>query len=83
MSSNASNSIKDTQGCLLLVQSWMSANKLKLKPDKTEFTVFRNKRQQAELAPFFPADIFGTRLLPADTVKNVVVKFDSCLNMLK
>ena len=53
--SNASNSIKDIQGCLSSVQSWMSANKLKLNPDKTEFIVFGNKRQQTELAPFFPS----------------------------
>ena len=51
----------------------MSANKLKLNPDKTEFIVFGNKRQQAELAPFFPADILGNRLVPADTVKNLGV----------
>ena len=81
--SNASNSIKDIQGCLSSVQSWMSANKLKLNPDKTEFIVFGNKRQQTELAPFFPADILGNRLVPADTVKNLGVKFDSCLNMSK
>ena len=81
--SNASNSIKDIQGCLSSVQSWISANKLKLSPDKTEFIVFGNKRQQAELAPFFPADILGNRLVPADTVKNLGVKFDSCLNMSK
>ena len=83
MPSNASNSIKDIQGCLSSVQSWMSANRLKLNPNKTEFIVFGNKRQQAELAPFFPADILGNRLVPADTVKNLGVKFDSCLNMSK
>ena len=33
--SNASNSIKDIQGCLTSIQSWMSANKLKLNSDKT------------------------------------------------
>ena len=30
-----------------------------------------------------PADILGNRLVPADTVKNLGVKFDSCLNMSK
>ena len=80
---NVSNSIKDIQGCLSSVHSWMSANKLKLNPDKTEFIVFGNKRQQTELAPFFPADILGNRRVPADTVKNLSVKFDSCLNMSK
>ena len=48
----------------------------KLNPDQTEFIVFGNKRQQAELASFFPTDILGDRLVPADTVKNLGVKFD-------
>ena len=61
----------------------LSANKLKLNPDKTEFIVFGSKRQQGDLAPFFPADILGNRLVPADIVKNLGVKFDSCLNMSK
>ena len=65
--------IKDIQGCLSSVQSWMAANKLKLNPDKTEFIVFGNKRQQAELPPFFPADIFVNRFVPADTVKTWVL----------
>ena len=81
--SNASHSIKNIQGCLSSIQSWMSANKLKLSPDKSEYIVFRNKRQQTELAPFFPANILGNRLVPADTVKNLGVKFDSCLNISK
>ena len=73
--SNVSNSIKDIQDCLSSVQSWMSANKLKLNPDKTviEFIVFGNKRQQAELPPFSPADILGKRLVPADKGKTWVL----------
>ena len=81
--SNASNSIKDIQGCSSSVQSWMSAYKMKLNPDKTELIFFGNKSQQAELAPFFPTDILGNRLVPAHTVKNLGVKFNSCLNMSK
>ena len=52
----------------------MSANKLKLNPDRTEFIVFRNKKQHAELASFFPTDFLGNNLVPAVTVKNVGVK---------
>ena len=80
---DASNSIKEVQKCLSSVQLWMSANKLKLNPDKTEFIVFGNKKQHAELASFFPTDILGNNLVPAVTVKNLGVKFDSCLNMSK
>ena len=43
MPNDASNSIKEVQKCLLSVQVWMSANKLKLNPDKAEFIVFGNK----------------------------------------
>ena len=59
----------------------MSANKLKLNPDKTELIVFENKKQHAELASFFPTDILGNNLVPSVTVKNLDVKFDLCLNM--
>ena len=41
--SNDSNSIKDKQNGLSSVQSWMSANKLKLSHAKTEFIVFGSK----------------------------------------
>ena len=74
---DASNSIKDIQGCSSSVQSRMCANKLKLHPDITEFIVCRNKRQLAELAQFYPANILDNRLVAADTVKNLEVKFDS------
>ena len=80
---NASNSIKDIEGCLSSVQSWMSVNKLQRNPDKTEFIAFGNKREQAKLALFFSADILGNSLVPVDTVKNLGVKLDSCLNMSK
>ena len=61
----------------------MSANKLKLNPDKTEFIVFRNKKQHAELVSFFYTDILGNNLVPAVIVKNLGVKFDLYLNMSK
>ena len=83
MPNDASNSIKEVQKCLSSVQLWMSANKLKLNPDKTEFIVLGNKKQRADLASFFPTDILGNNLVPAVTVKNWGVTFDSCLNMSK
>ena len=78
MPANASNSIKDVQGCLSSTQSWMSANKLKLNPDQTEFIVFGNKGQQAaSQLTFLAIDLY---LL---TVKNLGVKFYSCLSRSK
>ena len=77
--SNASNSIKDIQGCLSSVQSWMSANKLKLNPDKTEFIVFREQKQQAELALFFPADILAIDLYLLTQLKTWVLNLTHAL----
>ena len=37
--------MNDLQSCLASVQSWMSTNKLKLNPDKTEFLLIGNERQ--------------------------------------
>ena len=37
------------QSCLASVQSWMSTNKLKLNPDKTEFLLIRNERQRKNI----------------------------------
>ena len=36
------------QSCLASVQSWMSTNKLKLSPDKTEFLLIGNERQRSK-----------------------------------
>ena len=66
---------------LSCVQSWMSANKLKLNPDRTELIVFENKKQHAELASFLSTDIFGNKQSPPVIVKNLTVRFFSCLNM--
>ena len=78
---NASSTIEEIQECLSSVQDWMSANKLKLNPDKTEFIVFGNKAQRSALSSFFPIDILGNKLVPSDTVRNLGVKFDSSLDM--
>ena len=36
--------LNDLQSCLAPVQSWMSTNKLKVNPDKTEFLLIGNER---------------------------------------
>ena len=58
------------------IKEWMSASKLKLNPDKTEFIVFGSKRQKHTLKAYFPSKIFGSPLCPAESVKNLgVVQF--------
>ena len=55
----------------------MSANKLKLNPEKTEFILigFRNNRKQ--LLPYFPINILGNQVSPAQSVRNLGVVFNS------
>ena len=55
----------------------MSASKLKLNPDKTEFIVFGSKRQRDKLKGYFPSTILGSPLYLAEWVKNLCVWFDS------
>ena len=43
--------------CLIDVKEWMSACKLKLNPDKTEFIIFGSNNQRDRLKSHFPVDI--------------------------
>ena len=61
----------------------MSASKLKLNPDKTEFIVFGSKRQRDKLKAYFPSTILGSPLCPAEWVKNLGVWFDSDFSLSK
>ena len=56
---------------------WLSTNKLKLNPDKTEFIVFGSKSQCEKLNHSFPINILGNLLSPIDAVRNLGVWFDS------
>ena len=61
----------------------MSASKLKLNPDKTEFIVFGSKRQRDKLKGHFPPTILGSPLCPAEWVKNLGLWFDSDFSLSK
>ena len=65
------------------VKEWMSASKLKLNLDKTEFIVFGSKRQSDKLKVYFPSTILGSPLCPAEWVKNLGVWFNSDLSLSK
>ena len=71
---NASAAFEKLNRCLDDVKEWMSTSKLKLNPDKTEFIIFRSKRQRGKLKACFPIDILGNSLCPADLVKNLAVR---------
>ena len=59
------------------VKEWMSASKLKLNPDKTEFIPFGSKKQRERLNACFPIDILGNPLHPTESVRNLDMWFDS------
>ena len=65
------------KSCLNDIQVWMSENKLKLNPDKTEFIVFGAKDRHKWLSDSFPVNILGNCLSPADVVRNLDVLFDA------
>ena len=45
-SGDSAAALNGLQSCLASVQSWMSTNKLKVNPDKTEFLLIGNERQR-------------------------------------
>ena len=61
----------------------VSASKLELNPDKTEFIIFGSKRQRDKLKACFPSNILYSPLCPVDLVKNVGVWFDSDFSLSK
>ena len=58
-SGNSAAALNGLQSCLASVQSWMSTNKLKLNPDKTEFFLIGNERQWSKYLSMFPIELLG------------------------
>ena len=65
------------------VENWLSANKLKLNPDKTEFIILGSKIQCEKLNKSFPVNILGNFLSPAEAVRNLGVWFESDVFFLR
>ena len=65
------------KSCLNDIQLWMSENKLKLNPDKTEFIVFGAKDRYKWLSDSFPVNVLGNCFSPTDVVCNLGVLFDA------
>ena len=74
---NVSHAFDRLERCLEDVKKWLSANKLKLNPDKTEFIVFGSKIQHEKLNKSFPVNILGNFLSPVRVVRNLGVWLDS------
>ena len=80
---NASAAFDKLNRCIQDVKERMSASKLKLNPDKTEFILFGSKIQRERLNASFPIDILGNPLPPTESVRNLVVWFDSDFSFSK
>ena len=72
-----SHCIHKLKNCLNDIQNFMFINKLKLNPDKTEIILIGSKNNCKQLLPHFPMNILGNQVLPAQSVKNLGVVFDS------
>ena len=74
---NVASALDKLSHCIEDVKRWLSTNKLKLNPDKTEFIVFGSKSQRKKLNQSFPVNILGNLISPIDAVSNLGVWFDS------
>ena len=80
---NVSAAFDKLNRCLQDVKEWMSASKLKLNPDKTEFILFGSKKHRERLSACFPIDILGNPLHPTESVRNLGVWFDADFSFSK
>ena len=79
-SGDSAAALNGLQSCLASVQSWMSTNKLKLNPDKTEFLLIGNERQRNKYFSMFPTELLGVKSYPAKSARNLGVIFDTHFN---
>ena len=79
-SGNSAAALNGLQSCLVSVQSWMSTNKLKLNPDKTEFLLIGNERQRSKYLSMFPIELLGVKTYPEKSAHNLGVIFDKNFN---
>ena len=78
-SGNSAASLSSLKSCLDSVQLWMSGNKLKLNPDKTEFLLIGHERsrQRGKYLAMFPVDLLGVKTTSAKAARNSGVIFNS------
>ena len=77
---NSAAALNGLQSYLASVQSWMSTNKLKLNPDKTEFFLIWNERQRSKYRSMFPIDRLGVKTYPAKSAHDLGVIFEKNFN---
>ena len=79
-SGDSAAALNGLQSCLASAQSWVSTNKLKLNPDKTEFLLIRNERQRSKCLSMFPIELLGVETYPEKSARNLEVIFDKNFN---
>ena len=79
-SGDSAAALNGLQSCSASVQSWMSTNKLKLNPDKTEFLLIGNEQQWSKYISMFPMEFLGVETYPAKSARNLGVIFDKDFN---
>ena len=75
-SGNSAVALNGLQSCLASVHSWMSTNKLKLNPDKTELLLIGNEQQRSKYLSMFSIELLGVKTYPAKSTRNLGVIFD-------
>lgn len=78
---NVSSALDQLKDCLWKINNWMSVNKLKLNPDKTEFLLLGTPIKRGNLSHFFPTELLGSWLSPSGKVRNLGVIFDNRLSL--
>ena len=76
-SAGSAAALNGLQSCLASVQSWMWTTKLKVNPDKTEFLLIGNEQQRSKYFFMFPIELFGVKINPAKSTRNLGVIFDN------
>ena len=80
---NASSETGELQNCLSHIKTWMTNNKLKLNPNKTEFMPFGSPSQRKTLQSIFPVNILENMISPVESAKNLGIIFDAEFNFSK
>ena len=76
-SGDSAAALNGLQSCLASVQSWMSTNKVKLNPDRTEFLPIGNERQWSKYLSMFSIELLDVKTNPAKSARNLGVIFDN------
>ena len=78
---NSLHAMNQLSNCLGKIQDWMSKNRLKLNPDKTEFLLVGSQQSCSKVSGLFPFDLLGNSISPSDKVRNLGVIFDTELSL--